>query len=315
MDIVASHPDRLKEAALYFDACLPMLPLDDLDNQDVAFIAETVTGGFAPRTSAELLGRIRRFAIERKQRSVRAEDVLKIVPDEMQERVDNLLAAQFWAVAAFIVALSPSGKELAEKPEIKFAFDFLESCKSTLALERYPYLSPSSATDTIPKNEAPDEVEPMVTIANLRLVDTAPIPWSQIHELRRDQAAVAKLRRLRLFGIRSYAGKPRAFIEDDIAMRMEDYELEARRQGFALAQAAYSLVSESPAILAFAMALFGISAAPEIKALALSGAASIAVGKVVMSIGRAANERRSALVRHDAAYLYTLKAISPASTS
>ena len=55
--------------------------------------------------------------------------------------------------------------------------------------------------------------------------------WEQIHELRRDRDAVAKLRKLRLFLHRNYAGAEPALIEDEMAQMLHDYENACRDHG------------------------------------------------------------------------------------
>lgn len=54
-------------------------------------------------------------------------------------------------------------------------------------------------------------------------IDTEKISYSQIMEFRKDSVAMGKMRNFRLFAYQEYAGKNRAFIEDDIQKKYADY--------------------------------------------------------------------------------------------
>ena len=62
-----------------------------------------------------------------------------------------------------------------------------------------------------------------LSLANLSLIDTDKLSWEEILEIRRDPTLTAKLRNLRLFLSKSYDGKSRGFIEDDLSKRLEEY--------------------------------------------------------------------------------------------
>lgn len=103
----------------------------------------------------------------------------------------------------------------------------LRDFAARLGIEKYSVLLP----------EHPDSVDTAagdsicLTLSNLSLVDTARTSWAQIHELRRDRSALHKLRKLKLFLHETYSGQDQAFIEDDLAQRLYDYENTCRDHG------------------------------------------------------------------------------------
>lgn len=163
----------------------------------------------------------------------------------------------------------------------------------------------------MPVPPTPDAVEsqsdPVLTIANLRLVDASRASWDQITEIRKDRNAVRKLRRLRAFARGAYVGKSQAFIRDDLLSRVADYEEEASRQGLHLVDAAYSVISDSPALLAVMAAALALSPSAVSGAIVAGGAAAAQLGKVVVRIAKASADRRRSLVLHDAAYIVHLQ--------
>jgi hypothetical protein len=71
-----------------------------------------------------------------------------------------------------------------------------------------------------------------LTIHKIPMVNTEEIGFSQIMEFRRDSETMKKMRNFRLFAYEQYAGKDKAFVEDDIQRRYEDYLEAVRVSGF-----------------------------------------------------------------------------------
>lgn len=84
--------------------------------------------------------------------------------------------------------------------------------------------------------------EPTLVIKSLRLVDVNNISFKHILEFRKDIEAMKKMQRFRLFAYSNYAGKPKAFIEDDILKRWDDYQEAVKEWGFETKQKAVSFV-------------------------------------------------------------------------
>lgn len=84
-----------------------------------------------------------------------------------------------------------------------------------------------------------------ITVANLNLIDASRASLEQILEFRKDAEARIKLRRLRSFSLQNYSGKNRAFVEDDLSVRIADCEEAIRRWGFETRHAAMSMLFSS----------------------------------------------------------------------
>lgn len=124
-----------------------------------------------------------------------------------------------------------------------------------------------------------------VTFNGIPLVDTSRASWRQILEVRRNDAAMDSLRRLRLFVYENYTGKPRSFIEDDLAQRLDDYQRTREALGFRSMTSLLSVVLDSRSMQAAAATGFltGLLGGP----LAGIGAGvSVEVGKVAIEIAR-----------------------------
>ena len=77
----------------------------------------------------------------------------------------------------------------------------------------------------------------------------AKVSVGQILEFRSDTESMAKLRRLRLFASSNYEGKSRTFVEDDLLLRIADYEHEANKWGFEVREAALTNLFHSKTLL------------------------------------------------------------------
>jgi hypothetical protein len=112
-------------------------------------------------------------------------------------------------------------------------------------LSNWPLVAEGESTSAgLPETEG-EQLLPLLTLSRLNLVDASRMSWEHVYELRKDQVAQDKLRRLRLFAFQNYTGKSRDFIEDDLLARISDYELSARKWGLETVQGALSLVLNS----------------------------------------------------------------------
>jgi len=78
---------------------------------------------------------------------------------------------------------------------------------------------------------APDEHSPQfysVTIQGLDLIDATNISWEKILAIRTDPSVRSRLRRFRLLFEQEYQGKSKAYVEDDILRRIDDYRAVVR---------------------------------------------------------------------------------------
>ena len=112
-------------------------------------------------------------------------------------------------------------------------------------LRDYPLASGAGPATAWMGDDDDSASSPVVTLTDLKLVDASKVPWEQIFEFRRDLQARDRLRRLRLFAYDNYAGRSRAYIEDDILTRVSQYEETVRQWGLEAVQGALSVVLNS----------------------------------------------------------------------
>lgn len=160
-------------------------------------------------------------------------------------------------------------------------------------LFRYPIVSASPDANGSGSMTPGADVSPILTLANLSVIDASQATWEHIAELRGDPDARRRLRRLRLFAYDNYSGKSPAYIEDDLLTKVADYDETVKQWGFETVKGAIALVlnsrlSATTAAGAILSTLFGHPA--EAMAVA-AAAASVQMGRVALHLA----ERRFAL--------------------
>lgn len=129
-------------------------------------------------------------------------------------------------------------------------------------LQNWPLAAEGEPTTAWMPDTEVEPLQPLLTLSHLNLVDASELPWEHVHELRKDQVAQDKLRRLRLFAFQNYSGKSRGFIEDDLLSRISDYEASAKKWGLETTQGTLSVALNSRLAAgalagSFASAIFG----------------------------------------------------------
>lgn len=71
----------------------------------------------------------------------------------------------------------------------------------------------------------------VATLSNLGIVDEKELTWEQVLEFRADEKAAGKYKRFLHWLDEEMVGKSQAFIEDDIALKLEDYEQALSKHG------------------------------------------------------------------------------------
>jgi hypothetical protein len=141
-----------------------------------------------------------------------------------------------------------------------------------------------------------------LALLEIPLVDTSKATWEQIAELRRDPEARGRLRRLRMFFLQDYVGKPRAYVEDDLLRRLDDYERTRKELGFEAILSTLSVLLDAKSVQAAAVA--GLTATflggPLV---GLGVGAAVEIGKVILEAGKKIAHIRSLADGHELAYL------------
>lgn len=156
------------------------------------------------------------------------------------------------------------------------------------------------------ENLAFEQAYAVVSLSGLPMVNVSRAPWEQIMQLREDEQSASKLRRLRLLVHENYIGKPRSYVEDDIAQRVEDFERARKALGFEVVVSTISVVLDSKALQASAAAglvgaLFGGPVA------ALGAAAAVEIGKVSIELAKRRQAIRDLEQGHAIGFIATAK--------
>lgn len=153
-------------------------------------------------------------------------------------------------------------------------------------------------------NSSSDDAQ--ITIANLNLIDASKATMEQILAFREDSKARVKLRKLRLFAMQNYSGKSKAFVEDDLQTRINDYEQEVRRWSFETKRTAVSMLFKSK-ILAGAVggSLVGaVVGEPAISIASLTFGTIAEFANIALEVSRVKFEAATALQGNAVSYIH-----------
>jgi len=120
---------------------------------------------------------------------------------------------------------------------------------------------------------------------NVNIATEETLDWRQVSEFRHDQISVMKLRRFVHWLDAEMVGRPASFIEDEITLRLEDYERALAKHGIATTLGVLEATLDFPALLGGAAATAALSYAGDPR-FALLGGAAILVGRAAVSLGR-----------------------------
>jgi len=148
--------------------------------------------------------------------------------------------------------------------------------------------------------EEPQDIAAVLT--NVQLIDASEASWEQILEVRRDMECRTKLRNLKLFLYTNYKDKPAAFIEDDLARRVEEYHRAARQHGLQTCLSTLSATVNSKDLLTSAAA--GLSEAFLGGPVAEIGAAAvIQIANISIELSKAYASYRKLKQDHETTYI------------
>ena len=151
----------------------------------------------------------------------------------------------------------------------------------------------------------------VLTISGLSLIDTSELEWDQIIQLRADDSAKMKLRRLRLFFYDHYKDKNQSYIEDHLLKALDDYEAACQKHGFKLKESSLSLLFNSKSLQATVAATsFGIILGEPLLASAVTAAGvSLETGKISLNIAKEKVHLNDFKENHELAYIFEVKSI------
>lgn len=123
------------------------------------------------------------------------------------------------------------------------------------------------------------------TINGSKLIDESALSWPQIAEIRRDDEARRKLRRMHTWFDTAMVGKPTSVLADSIATKVDDYEWALKKHGISTVTGALSGLLD-PAFIAAAGAVTGLAYLTSDFWAGVSGL-SLTLGKVAVSVTKA----------------------------
>jgi hypothetical protein len=145
-----------------------------------------------------------------------------------------------------------------------------------------------------------------LVLSGLSLVDTSKASWEQIIEFRKDIDARNKLRNLRLFFHNTYEGKASSYVVDDLARRIDEYDIARKRMGFEAVTGTISALLDAKSLQAAAAT--GIAATFIGGPLTgISSAVFVELGNMALTFARQRFSMKDFENSHDLAYLIEVK--------
>jgi hypothetical protein len=110
-----------------------------------------------------------------------------------------------------------------------------------------------------------------LNLAGLRLVDTQAISWDHLIEFRRNASSWEKLRSLTTFIHANYDGKSKAFVNDDLSRRVDEYDRTAKAWGLETKDAILNLAFSKTTVLSAVAAVTASYSGKAITAVIAAG--------------------------------------------
>jgi len=171
----------------------------------------------------------------------------KLQEEENYEEIHTLMQEGFWILPGFINTILGNPIQLPKMTinEFKTAFQYLlnsagiigenlirEVAKSFSQEYGVPVaLIYSSESERNSHYQEGDRQVVISTLCNLEIVDENELTWKQTLEFRRDEETRNKYKRFLHWLDNEMVGKSQAFIEDEISLRLEDYENALKKHG------------------------------------------------------------------------------------
>ena len=125
----------------------------------------------------------------------------------------------------------------------------------------------------------------VATLSSLQIIDEANLTWAQVLEFRKDEEMRNKYKRFLHWLDKEMVGKTQAFVEDEIAIRLEDYEHALKKHGIKTVLGTIEEALDGRFLLG-ASGFTGTLTLAGHPALGILAGAGIVVGKVVIKIAQ-----------------------------
>jgi hypothetical protein len=202
------------------------------------------------------------------------------------------------------VGLSTEIRKTSDANEIarQVSIRYLETGIKSIAIvsDNFSY-SDKASTDDI------DTIE--LSYFGAELIDSKNLNLEQVFEIRRDQAAIKKLRNYRLFISENFAGKSKQYTLDKLEQKIEDYHAACRKHGLDLVRCTARSIIDSKSILGIcAIAAAGVlTGNPTVTNVSLISGAFLEIGKLALSLSEHKTKIKHYKDNHEIAYLIDLQ--------
>ncbi|WP_339867129.1 hypothetical protein [uncultured Algoriphagus sp.] len=148
-----------------------------------------------------------------------------------------------------------------------------------------PVLENADSPNWIGGNSLEDGIE--LALLDLPLVKPENIEWEQVKEIRDDEISIKQLRRSRLFLDGLDHSKGKAYIQDLLLTKVEDYEIAANKHGFTTRKGplkAFLSLKHIPKLLSYGICALLNPGLTSVSAI-MAGLSSAELGGAVKQIG------------------------------
>jgi hypothetical protein len=157
-----------------------------------------------------------------------------------------------------------------------------EDIQTTAKLASVPMYDSARSRDT--EYTTGDRAAIVAVLEHLPVVNEAELDWQQVIELRRDADAIGKFRRLAHWLDSTMMGKSRAFIEDEIMRRIEDYKATLKGYGLSTVLGSLAATLDSKVLVPGALAGLAGSIVHE-PAWGLAASVTLIASRVAVHVG------------------------------
>jgi len=182
--------------------------------------------------------------------------------------------------------------------------DMVKKISNLFGIKNMPVILPH----VIDSADATDD-DMTLTLSKIQLIDISKACWEQIIELRKDSESMKKIRNLRLFLHSNYKDKNRAFIEDDINKRLDQYSKACKDHGFETITSSISAVFNSKNLqtTVAASVAAAVLGEPIVVAGTILSGLCIEIGKFALTLSKKQHAFNKLKNDHDLAYIIEAK--------
>lgn len=126
----------------------------------------------------------------------------------------------------------------------------------------------------------------VTTLSNLGIIDESKLEWGQVLESRQDKDAIQDIRRIVHWFDSSFPGKSKTFIEDEICLRLYDFEAALKRHGIHTVLGSLSTVLDGKFMFGSATTSAGVAYLAQDPILGVLAEGLLVSGKILVHVGK-----------------------------